>query len=462
MKNKMLLSLALGLVVGASPLMAATTIDVYITGSTAFRANVFTACQKLFTTGSSTPVYFGDSAHGGDANDNSGTASWCMSGTPISTLTNIVNSGKTLVIHGLFTGSIQGLETVEDKTLLTWATPVGTLVSGVNYTCTAYTTNSPTIGFSDASGTASPYLATGNYVEENVCVQPFVMCKAVGSGAAADALTNITNVSWEQMEYGIPTGYIPLSAWSNKAADTNTLIYLCQRTLDSGTRRCETAGDYYQYGDPVGIYIYDYTNNYWYTPTTLAATTYGAYPNGVVGPAGLANANLNWGYGYVGGGDIKNSLNKTGSSNAAIAYLSIGDSKGVFGAGFTNWNNVLSFNGLWPTAAGAGIHGNTGTNDFSPITLGYYPCWGLEVLQYSTRPDLISDQDISPTQLGTQHSPGSFMGVFNAQTVINGGSPVAGSIENEIELSKPTGATGIRLSDMLSNRASVGGLIAPY
>jgi hypothetical protein len=123
----------------------------------------------------------------------------------------------------------------------------------------------------------------------------------------------------------------------------------------------------------------------------------------------------------------------------------------------------MSVNGLWPTAAGAGIHNNTGTNDFSPITLGYYPCWGLEVLVHPVDPTKIADQDISKTQLGNQTTPGSFMGVFNAQTLINGGSPLVGSIENEIEISKTgsPGATAIRLSDMLNSRSAVGGTITP-
>jgi hypothetical protein len=124
---------------------------------------------------------------------------------------------------------------------------------------------------------------------------------------------------------------------------------------------------------------------------------------------------------------------------------------------------VISYNGIWPTAAGAGIHGNTGTNDYSPITLGYYPLWGLEVLVHPVNPGAISDQDISEAQLGNQTTPGTFMGVFNAQTLINGGSPILGSIENEIELSKTgsPGATAIRLSDMLNSRSAVGGVISP-
>ena len=177
----------------------------------------------------------------------------------------------------------------------------------------------------------------------------------------------------------------------------------------------------------------------------------------MVGAAGLNNVNLTWGPGYVGGGDIATSLNNNNAANQAIGYLSIGDAKSV---GSANWNNVVSFNGVWPTAAGAGIHGNTGTNDYSPITLGYYPCWGFEVLVYNS---VTPPAGISSYQLGSGTTPGSFMGVFNAQTSINGGSPLAGSIENEIEISKTgsPGATAIRLSDMANTRPSVGGLIKP-
>ena len=81
---------------------------------------------------------------------------------------------------------------------------------------------------------------------------------------------------------------------------------------------------------------------------------------------------------------------------------------------------------------------------------------------YPIDPSLISDSKISGVQLGNQTTPGSFLGVFNAQTKINGGSPLVGSIENEIELSKTSGATAIRLSDMRANRSTVGGIISPF
>jgi hypothetical protein len=454
MKKTLLLTMALGL--AGAPSLLAGNVDVFITGSTAFRGNCYTACQKLFV-GGNPNVYYGDALHNGaNSGWSSTTAAWAMTGTPISALTNL--NGDTLTIHGNFTGSIQGLQTTEQSTKLIWPAAAGT-AGGL---CSSYVTNSPTIGFSDSSSVACPYPATGNFVEENVCVQPFVICK---SAATVGAVTNINNVSWEQLEYGIAQGRIPLSAWTGKITDTNTFVYLMQRTKDSGTRRCETAGEYYQFNDTVGIYMYDYTNNVFYTPSVLATATYATAPNGVAGAAGLNNANLNWGYGYVAGGDIKNSLNNNNAANQAIAMLSMSDSKGVNNGG-GNWSTVVSFDGFWPTAAGAGIQGSTTTNNYSPITAGFYPLWGLEVLVHPVDPSKISDQNITKTELGNQTTPGSFMGVFNAQTLINGGSPLVGSIENEIVLSQSTGgagfpATAITLAGMVNSRSSVGGTISP-
>jgi hypothetical protein len=132
--------------------------------------------------------------------------------------------------------------------------------------------------------------------------------------------------------------------------------------------------------------------------------------------------------------------------------------------GAINWSQVIPFNGMWPTASGAGISGNSVTNDFGPITSGYYPLWGTEMLVHLKDFFLAasgSNQKITADQLGDNTMPGTFMGMFNAQSVINSGVFIVGSIENEIELSKPGGATAIRLSDMVNKRASVGGKITP-
>jgi hypothetical protein len=429
-------------------------VDVYLTGSTAFRANAYVAATKLFA--SAPTIYYGSAANGGaDSGFSSSTASWVMTGTPITGITNL--AGKTLVVHGLFTGSIQGVQGVESGTKLKFPAPSGT----ANGLCNAYVTNTATMAFDDASASVTPYPATGNYAEEAVAVIPFFFAKSQAGGV----MTNINNVSWEQVRYGIPQGRIPLSAWTAKQSDTNTFIYLMQRTLDSGTRRAETACSYYTYGDTVGVYLYDKTNNFFYLPTTNLVNAFATSPNGVVGTAGLGNVNLNWGYGYVAGSDIKNTLNLASVSNTAIGYISFSDGKGV---GASNYANVLPFNGVWPTAEGVGIlNGQSLTNDFSPITQGYYPLWSELALIHIIDPSLAGDQNISQSQLGNNTTPGSFLGVFNAQTKINGGSPLVGSIEKEVvdsqtSASKAGGATAIPLRDMKCSRQSVGGTITPF
>ena len=149
MKKTFLVTLALALA-GASNLMATGTAEVFITGSTAFRANVYTACTKLFV-GSAPTIYYGDAAHGGDANYNSKTAAWVMSGTPITQLTNL--QGNTLIIHGLFTGSVQGTANLEQQTPLTF--PSATAGGTPNGLVGGYVTNTPTIAFSDADDYAA-------------------------------------------------------------------------------------------------------------------------------------------------------------------------------------------------------------------------------------------------------------------------------------------------------------------
>jgi len=407
MKKTLILTAALGLA-GASSLMADT--DLFITGSTAFRSNVHDACLKLF---SPAPTeYTGTPATGGDTKTGNAAAQWTMTGTPIS---NISSISGTLTIHALFTGSVQGVQTVETGVKLIFMDKTG-----------ARMTNTPTIAFSDVSSLSTPYPATGNFSEEAVAVQPFVICKSMAPGG----VTNINNVSWDQLKYIIQAGRIPLSTWTGLTADQSTLVYLFNRTKDSGTRRTTYAEVIDGFNASAVIYNYD--------PTL-------------------------WGEGYVGGGDIKTALGYNNPANQSISYLSLADAKGISGSGSSsNWTQVVAFNGGWPTAAGAGIHGASGTNDFTPISTGSYGLWAQEVVVYpNVSPSSIySDQNLTSTQLGNQSTTGSILGVLDAVT-FPGNPVVYGSIDNELENSKTNGATAIRLGDMISSRASVGGTITP-
>jgi hypothetical protein len=443
MKKTLFLTLAASLL-GTTPLMAAA--DLFITGSTAFRSNVHDACTNMVIHDANYHEYTGTAATGGDSKTGNTAAQWTVTGTASTTVSNI--SG-TLTIHALFTGSVQGIQTVESSTKLLFLDASGNVM-----------TNTPTIAFSDVSSTSTPYPVDGStYSEESVAIQPFVMVKAASTN---NVLANISNITYDQLKYAIVPGKIPYSAWSNKSSDHNNYVYLLNRTKDSGTRRTTFAMENYGFSVGAIIYNWDPTNNQFYLANNLSNTAAGYTGYGVVGAAGNGNANLSslWGPGYVGGGDIKTALGYSNSVNQSISYLSLSDAKGITGV---NWSQVLSINGLWPTAAGSGIKNNGGTNDFSPICLGLYPHWAAEVVIYPLKDpsSISSDQDLNATQLGDQNTPGSILGVLDYQTKFSGGTAPNGSLENEIIKSQPGGATAIRLSDMTSSRASVGGTITP-
>ena len=144
MKKILLLALAAGLI-STSPLMA---LDLYITGSTAFRANVHDACFKLFD--SAPTEITGTVATGGDSKTGNAAAQWVMTGT-VGNKVPAVGSTP-LTIHALFTGSVQGVQTVEQGTKLTFIT----ISNGI----AVITNNTPTIAFSDCSSESTPFPAS--------------------------------------------------------------------------------------------------------------------------------------------------------------------------------------------------------------------------------------------------------------------------------------------------------------
>ena len=452
MKKTLILILAIGIACAMTTM--ADTYDLFLTGSTAFRANVHDACKGLFdttpTTGAGT-LQYGASSSGGNGAANNGNAQWTMSGTCASTISSL--GTNKLVIHALFTGSVQGIQTVENSTKLIYLKSDGSLM-----------TNSPTIAFSDCASSSTIYDAnnTANFTEEKVCVQPFVWVRAMNGNPL---MTNINNITWEQGRYIISAGRMKLSAWTTKSTDTN-LIYILERTQDSGTRRVELACNGYGYNQGMTIYNYDVTNNAYYQTNNTISSTSGGLGIGIIGAPGNGNNNLTWGSGYVGGGDLRTALNVAHTNNYSIGYLSFADAK-TAGIANSNWSAVIPFNGIWPTAAGSGIWGNTGTNDFSPITRGLYSGYGDEVLICPAdgvdASSISADQNLTFTILGNDTTPGTILGIFNKKftNLTTPTTPTIGSLEYTIELSKPTGATAIRNYDMHTSRPSVGGLITP-
>ncbi len=120
MKKMKVLALA-ACFASASSLMAS---DLYITGSTAFRANVYSACTKLFD--AAPKIVYGPTSTGGDGTATSGNPQWTMVGSVSNLLGNVVSGPFT--IHGYFTGSIQGTKvgaTTDSAAVSLMPTPMG-------------------------------------------------------------------------------------------------------------------------------------------------------------------------------------------------------------------------------------------------------------------------------------------------------------------------------------------------
>jgi len=405
MKKSILFGL-FGGILGATSVMAAN-YDLYLTGSTAFRANAFTACQKLYDGGA--PA----SANNGTGAPASSDSRWTMTGTCANL--GLTSGSDTLTIHALWTGSVQGLSGLANKDQLVFlasATPGNTTLK----------TNTASAAFSDvfSAPTLDP-LSSGSFTEKKVCLQPFVFIKSVASGG----VQNITNVNWQQLQYILGNGSAPLSYFTGKASDATTNIYLIHRTLDSGTR--VTTVQEAQFIGNIPINYYDPASDSYIPATTNR------------GPA-------QFGPGYVGGGDVKTVLQQNFPGNQSIAYLSIGDAKAVTGV---NWEKMIAFNGQYPIASY--VPGTApSTNDYSPICFGKYSFWAYEMLDWpkSGQWGTYSDQNLSFTQ------------VNNIMNKLSGTG--TGSIDNEVQLSEAAGtATAVRLSESTVSRPAVGGLISP-
>ncbi|HXE41501.1 MAG TPA: hypothetical protein VN516_00650, partial [Candidatus Baltobacteraceae bacterium] len=93
-----------------------------------------------------------------------------------------------------------------------------------------------------------------------------------------------------------------------------------------------------------------------------------------------------------------------------------------------------------------------------PIITGKYSFWSYEILAWpkSGQFGTYTDQNITFNTLNTILN--KLAGYNSAGTTFVGG---VGSIDNEILLSQLSGASAVRLGDMLVSRAAVGGHIAP-
>jgi hypothetical protein len=413
--------MAAATLLASGSLLAYTANDIFISGSTAFRNNAYDASSKLFDGGVPAQIQTD-----GTSPANKSTY-WAMSGT----MTNILGAGNTnvITIHGSFNGSVAGCFALGQKFGYQFYS---------NSASQVFITNTPTAIFSDVDSSSTLYPLGSAYWEKYVAVQPFCYFKA-----ASTAVSTITNVGFGQLQQMLLNGTAPLSQFTGNSADTNTTVYMCQRTSDSGTR-VTTYLEAQSFAAPNNIYYLDNTGaGGWYVATTNMYTD----------PLFIAG---NFGPGYVSGGNIATELGKTFANNTAIGYLSYADGKSVTG---TTWGNLLSYNGQYPILNY--VPGTApATNDFAPIRYGQYSFWAYEVLawpqqaQYGTYTD---QQMPYATASAILNKLAGYNGTTTTKGHLVGG---VGSVDNEVVNQNPP--TAVSIFSMHCSRTSVGGAISTF
>ena len=198
--------LALGGLFAATAVQA--QVDLYITGSTAFRANAYRSIRALYA-GNLTSQNPADPASGANQVTWSGTIPGIF-------------GGQTVTIHASYSGSAAGVQALTQNTsqnYLSSSTPGQTnLVS-----------HQADLAFSDVFQSSTVFQSP-SLSDSQVGVLPFAWVKSQ-SGASS-----ITNVTIQQLQSFLANGIMPLSYFNGNPADDGTITYLVGRDSGSGTR----------------------------------------------------------------------------------------------------------------------------------------------------------------------------------------------------------------------------------
>ena len=406
--KKILALSALGCLLGTA--VQAQQKDIYINGSSAFRVQAYNSVKALYSTLTS--------ENAGSAAVSSGNSLWTMSGQ----MSSIFGS-QTVVVHAVFNGSVQGIHSLYDPT------DKKVFLKNATSGDTTLTTNTASLAFTDVDSSSTAYpLSASSFIERYVAIQPFCYVRSLNCPAS------VTNITIQQLQQFMPNGYVKLSYLTGNPNDAGTNVYLLNRSLDSGTRVAAYADAFVTASSPT---IY-----YWQT-------------NGGVANFYLATNNLGpaiYGYGYVGGGDVKNQLIAGGSANAnniSIGYLGLSDARGVNGG-----QNILSYNGAYPSTdikTGASV---PALPTYDSCRNGTYSYWAYEVVAQPKTPG--GDNTINGTDLTAFTRKLCGYDSSNPENFVGG----TGSVDYDISL-LVSGKNAVRLGDMNVLRTSVGGPIAP-
>ena len=193
-------------------LLAAATaqaqVDIYITGSTAFRANTYRSVRL---------IYGGNLTGQNPADPNgSGSNSVTWAGT-----IPALFGGQTVTVRATYSGSAAGIQALTANSSLTF-------LSSSTAGDTSTTTHTADLALSDVFQ-SSTLFTTPALTDTNVGVQPFAWVKSSTTSA------NVTNITIQQLQAFLSGGVMPLSYFTGNSADAS-LMHLVGRDSGSGTR----------------------------------------------------------------------------------------------------------------------------------------------------------------------------------------------------------------------------------
>jgi len=325
-------------------LFAATTlqaqVNIYISGSTAFRANAWRAITNLYGAGLA-----GENPGGITAN-NGGTSLVTMTGTMAAM------GGQTVNVFLSWNGSAQGTHNVNNNDTISFLTNSFTGTS-VDTNLVSHTVD---LAFSDVFQNTTPYTST-TLVDTNVAVIPFCWVRSAG------APTTLAILTIQQIQECWSVGQMLFSYFTANPADDSVNIFFTGRNKDSGSR-LTAASDGLVVGTPK---MYNVVSGNW------ALMTANFIANGV-----------NYGPGFNSGGTEAGAtgLGGTGANGYCVGYIGYPDARTVVG----NGGQIISYDGGFPFSGWSSSTNGTSVNnlpispDWSPITKGQYSFWSYEHL----------------------------------------------------------------------------------
>jgi hypothetical protein len=338
---------------------------VYISGSTAFRAQIYAGLT--------------DMGLNPQAGDNNGNNIFTFTGTPnvvkVAGLDANLTSGP-VTVYCSFDGSAQGVNEMVNVGLQQNFEDIGAPAGGGKATFT----NPSDLAFSDVSQSSTAYpsnpglteliaaIAQTTHLGTGMAVQPFLWAANSYAGA------KIANIDNYQIDNLLTSGELTLNYWTGNAADNATEVKLTGRDNTSGTRI--TAEQLVPWNVALPI-------NQWTV-------------NGAVGTPGAAGNIGAWtavgNNGYGSGGNVGKALGGLGSqagfagapdTSLVVGYLSFADAKGLIDSAALNAGSIqgtaLTYDGINPVLQLVGPF----EYNIAAVENGQWPFWSYEHLYES-------------------------------------------------------------------------------